>query len=128
MADRKIQKKPEGSVKQGRVFRAELPDKISLEAGEEYTGVFQRAGLIEITDKLTHEKKQVMQYLFRNPETGRKEAILGAFQLDMTFEDLFESLGGQEKVQGMTVKISRGDDSKLAGAKSMGNYEISLLD
>lgn len=110
-----------------RSYKAELPAKVSLEPGESFTGVFQKAGFITINDKETHKDKDVMQYLFRD-EKGAKCAMLGAFQLDMCFEEVFEKEGGQEKVQGLKMTVARGEDSKLPGKRTMGNYEITVWD
>jgi hypothetical protein len=110
-----------------RSYKADMPAKVSISVGESFTGVFQSAQEIEITDKKTGQLKPVMQYLFRD-EKGQKCGMLGAFQLDMCFEEVFEKEGGQEKVQGLKMTINRGDDSKLPGKRTMGNYEITVWD
>ncbi len=65
-----------------------------------------------------------MIYNFRN-EAGKKEGILGRPMLDNAFIEMFEGLGGEDKVEGMYVAIERGDDQKLPGKRTMGTYEVS---
>ncbi len=108
-----------------RTYKGSTGEMISLEPGKSFTGTFQGAKEITITDRKTHEDKQVMRYSFRD-ENGKRFVILGAVQLDVAFEEVFEGEGGQEKCLGLMVKIERGEDMKLPGKRTMGTYEVSV--
>lgn len=119
---RREPRKPE---RKERTYKADLPKSVPLDAGNEVEGVFQNAKSTTITDKRTKEEKEVMVYTFRDAK-GVRFAVLGRFNLDMAFEEVFEREGGMEKCQGLNMRITRGDDSKLSGGRTMGNYEISV--
>lgn len=87
--------------------------------------MFQGAKEITITDQVTKADKQVMQYSFRD-DAGKKFVLLGAYQLDLAFEEVFEKEGGAERCMGMNFKIERGEDSRLKGNRTMGTYSISV--
>lgn len=123
MAQRDQTPKPRGKV---RKYKTESGDLVrALDEGKSFTGCFQRADSIEITDQNTHKKKDVMRYTFRD-SNGAKKVLLGAYQLDESFAEVFKKEGGQEKCQGLMMRVDRLKDTKLSGDRSMGNYEISV--
>lgn len=112
--------------KNERTYKGKQSPSVAInKPGDSFTGAFQDAKEIEITDSRTKEVKWVMRYLFRDKD-GNKMAILGRAMLDAAFDDVFEREGGMEKCQGLMMEVRRGDDSKLSGGRTMGNYEIAV--
>ncbi len=102
-----------------------MAPRASLKVGESIEGTFQNAELITIRDQATKADKEVQKYTFRDEDGGRF-AILGAFQLDLAFREVFDGEGGEERCEGLHMTITRGADTKLSRGRTMGNYEITV--
>ena len=88
-------------------------------------GTFQRSGLITLIDKKTKAEKEVQRYEFRD-DAGQKFVILGRTMLDSAMDRVFEAEGGQEQCIGLVMRIERGEDSRLKGGRTMGDYSVTV--
>lgn len=111
--------------RKGRAYRAEMAKSVTIEPGDQIEGVFQGEKEVSITDHNTGVKKDVRVYQFRDRD-GKKFVVLGRFMLDQGFDELYEKEGGHDKVVGCNIAISRGDDEKLPGKRTMGTYELTI--
>jgi len=119
------QQEQQDSRRKIRVYKGEMVPMRELNESGSIEGTFQGSKLVEITDTLTKAKKEVQRYLFRD-DHGIKFVILGRFMLDTAMEEVFEREGGEEKCIGLQMRIERGEDSKLKGNRTMGNYQVSV--
>lgn len=108
-----------------RSYKPEGGKSVTIEAGDSIEGVFQGEKEIQITDQNTKAKKDVRVFQFRSPD-GERFVILGRSMLDQAFDDLYEAEGGEEKAIGLNMRITRGEDKKLPGKRTMGMYEINV--
>lgn len=108
-----------------RNYKPESGRSVTIEVGESIEGVFQGEKTITITDQNTKEKKDVRVFQFRDAD-GLKFVILGRSMLDQAFDDMYEAEGGEEKAIGLNMRISRPEDKKLPGKRTMGIYALDV--
>lgn len=120
-----VSKKSETTKPKGKRYTSELPDQVKLDRGDSFQGIFVSMKTTTITDLNTREPKDVMVYTFKN-DTGAKVALLGRAALDRIFEEIHEDIG--DKLIGRELLIERGEDKSLQGGRSLGQYDITVLD
>ena len=118
-------KNPPADGRKTRNYKPESGRSVTIEVGDSIEGVFQGEKTITITDQNTKEKKDIRMFQFRDAD-GLRFVILGRSMLDQAFDDLYEAEGGEEKAIGLNMRISRPEDRKLPGKRTMGIYSIDV--
>lgn len=118
-------KPPAGERRKLRNYKGELAPSVSIKAGESIEGVFQGEKTIELTDQETGADKDVRVFMFRDFD-GKPFVILGRTMLDQVFDDVYKAERGVDNAIGLNMKISRGEDEKLTGKRTMGTYSIEV--
>jgi hypothetical protein len=121
-------KKNEPATKKGKSFKGEMPPWHELKEKDSVIGIYQGYKMLTIKDNETGKEKEIRVYQFRDVTDDTKRfAVSGRSLLDAAFDMAWESVGGEERLQGETLAIERGEDTKT-GKKRIGNYELTIME
>lgn len=123
MATKKQPQPPLGA----RSFKKSGEGFYPLAAGDEVEGRFLRRRNVSIVDRTTRQRKDINAYDLELSD-GEKISISGRALLDDAFNDIFNELGGEDKLRGKQITIKRLEDVETATTEQTGNmmgtYEI----